>query len=410
MYSLRGLVVLIGACTFTSYVYAWAQCASVPQHFLSQQESPLCWKEEEKVETEYLGEELRYEHPIWSHKAFCVRGEEKEYCTHTTSSFRDGHGLSVIASPVAADAISSALAASRNAPRVSEDGLEVRSVQGKGKGLTTTRLIKKGETILLDSPRIIASAQFPSHVSHSQGQTLFNTALDQLPTTDRHLILPLDKSLGGTDIENIMKTNAFACYLSDGDVEDGYMCLFPSVARINHACRPNAHARFIPRTLLMEIKAQRDIEAGEEISISYGKIELKYAERQRLYKEGWNFTCTCSSCTASRYDIAGSDQRRARFAKLRMIMESLTAETYDAQQVVAWEKEVMEISKKEGLDTLLAGDYERLAYVYAGHEMVRDAKIWAIKAKESLMEWIVVDGGPQNELWRVEELLAELSQ
>jgi hypothetical protein len=86
----------------------------------------------------------------------------------------------------------------------------------------------------------------------------------------------------------------------------------------------------------------------------------------------------------------------------------LTAATYDAQQIVAWEKEVMEISKREGLDILLAQDYERLAYVYAGHGMTRNARIWAEKAKESLMEWVIVDGGPDNELRRVVELLGEL--
>lgn len=283
-------------------------------------------------------------------------------------------------------------------------------IPGKGKGLVTVRLIKKGQTILLDPPRIIASAQFPSYISKEKGLSLFNTVVDQLPAQDRELILSLDKSLGGTDIENVMKTNAFACQVDDGGVGDGYMCLFPSVARINHACRPNSHARFIPKSLLMEIKAMRDIQAGEEISISYGKIELKHTERQRLYKDGWNFTCTCSMCTATVYDIAGSDQRRARFTKLRNKLDSLTSETFDAAQVIGWEKEIMDLSTKEGLDTLLAQDYERLAYVYAGHGMTRDAKLWAEKAKESLLEWTIVEGGPDHDIRRVEDLLKELGK
>ncbi|OAL54384.1 SET domain-containing protein [Pyrenochaeta sp. DS3sAY3a] len=330
------------------------------------------------------------------------------YCTHTTSSLRNGSGLSVIASPVAAQAISSAFPASKDARYVSEEGLEVRSIPGKGKGLITTRPIRKGQTILLDSPRIIASAQFPAKVNHAQGLSLFNNGLDQLPRQDRDLVLSLDKSLGGTDVENVMKTNSFACQVDDGDVGDGYMCLFPSVARINHACKSNAHARFIPRSLLMEIKAVRDIAAGEEISISYGKIELKHAERQRLYKDGWNFTCSCSMCTASAYEIEGSDQRRRRFKQLRDKLENLTSDTYDAEKIVGWEKEVMEISKVEGLDILLAEDYERLAYVYAGHGMMRDAQLWAETARQSLMDWTIVDGGPRTQIQRVDELLSEL--
>jgi hypothetical protein len=245
-------------------------------------------------------------------------------------------------------------------------------------------------------------------VLHGQGALLFAQALERLPAKDQELVRGLDKSLGGTDIEDVMKTNAFACQLSDGGEDDAYMCLFPSVARINHACRPNAHARFIPKTLLMEVKALRDIGVNEEIGISYGRVDLKYAERQRLYKDGWNFSCSCDICTATEYAIAGSDQRRARFAQLRKKLEGLTSETYDAQQIVAWEKDVMDLSAKEGLDVLLVADYERLAYVYAGHGMIRDAKLWAEKAKETLLEWTAVDGGPNNEVLRIDELLREL--
>jgi hypothetical protein len=90
------------------------------------------------------------------------------------------------------------------------------------------------------------------------------------------------------------------------------------------------------------------------------------------------------------------------------MLENLTAETYDAQQIIAWEKEVMEISAREGLDILLAADYERLAYVYAGHGTVRDAKLWAEKARESLLDWVAADGGPEHGVRRIEELLREL--
>lgn len=376
---------------------------------LQQQQAPLCHKEDVRLDPERHLQPSYLTHSVWSHIPFCVaRRGGLEYCTHTTANFRDGHGLSVIANPTAADAISAAFYASRKVERVSEVGLDVQTLPGKGKGLITTRPVTKGQTILLDSPRIIASAQFPSLVTHAQGQSLFKTVLEQLPVVDRNLIMSLDMSLGGTDIENVMKTNAFACQINDGHVDDAYMCLYPSVARINHACVPNAHARFIPRTLMMEIKAVRDIVAGEEITISYGKIDLQSAERKKLYQDGWNFTCTCSLCTASSYEIAGSDQRRARFAQLRQILENLTAESYDAQQVVAWEKEVIDLSEQEGLDILLAVDYERLAYVYAGHGLLNDARVWALKAKKSLNDWKVAEGGPDNEIVRVMELLAEL--
>lgn len=405
---IQTFVISLAICAFASRVSASPQCANPPRHFDAQ----LPLQSQQCVDTK---DELRlsqdvqsFQHPLWSHKPTCAQRKGQEYCTYTTSELRGGHALSIIATPVAADAIAAAFLALKKDDQSNDSGLEVRSFPGKGKGLVTTKAVKKGERILLDSAHIIASSHFPTQVTRSQGKALFSAAIDQLPQADRALVLGLDQSLGGSKVEDIMKTNAFACQLADGDADDAYMCLFPSVARINHACQPNAHARFVPKTMSMEIKAQRDIAAGEEIGISYGRIDLKHADRQTLYQEGWNFGCTCPLCTASEYERTGSDQRRARFAQLRKMLENLTVETYDAQQIVAWEKEVMEIGQREGLETMLAQDYERLAYVYAGHGMVKDARRWAKMAKESLLEWVVVDGGPDNQIRRVEGLLREL--
>jgi hypothetical protein len=376
------------------------QCAPPQQfqHILNPQTPPQCLPNTSDTQSS-----------TWSHKPFCIAQSSKRYCIHTTANFRVPRaGLSIISTAPAADAIADAFAHTAAARHVSEGYFSVAAIKGKGFGLVATQLIPRATTIMLDAPRIIASAEFPQHLSRTQGSRLFDRALGQLPAADRELVLGLDKSLGGSDIEDIMKTNAFACQFHDGGEDEAYMCLFPNVARINHACRPNAHARFVPKTLLMEIKALRDIAPGEEIGISYGRVDLKQKERKKLYKQGWNFECTCDMCTASQYDIAGSDQRRARFAQLRKKLENLTPATYDAQQIVAWEKEVMEVSAKEGLDVLLAADYERLAYVYAGHGMAKDAMTWAQKAKESLLEWTIVDGGPDNQVRRIEDLIAEL--
>jgi hypothetical protein len=397
------VVVLFGAAASASAAHQ--QCTHPQQHFLSNQ-SPICLHGGPEEDTHVKIEES-FRHPTWSHEAFCASRKGKRYCTQTTGKFRR-HGLSIISTPTAAQAISAAFPFTQRARYVTDAHYAVQPIPGKGFGLVAVHAIPKASTILLDSPRIIASAEFPTYLSHAQGASMFGRALEQLPPADRDLVLSLDKSLGGSAIEDIMKTNAFSCQMHDGGEDESYMCLFPTVARINHACRPNAHARFLPKTLLMEIKALRDIAAGEEIGISYGRVDLNFHERQRLYREGWNFACTCDMCTASTYVVAGSDQRRARFAQLRKKLENLTPQTYDVQQIVAWEKEIIELSAKEGLDLLLATDYERLAYVYMGLGMRKDAKLWAEKAKESLLEWTAVDGGPDVHVRRIEELLGDL--
>ena len=209
-------------------------------------------------------------------------------------------------------------------------------------------------------------------------------------------------------MQDILKTNSFACQLADGEAGDGYMCLFPRVARINHACRPNAYAKFEPATLRMRVVALREIEQGEEVSISYGRVELPYVERRRLYQEGWGFECGCEMCAKDGKARGESDRKRERFRALKKILEEVTAETFDAGRVLEWEEEVLKLSEEEGLEVLVAEDMERLAYVYAGMGDVRRAKEWARKARENLLLWTVAEGRPDFELKRVEELLREL--
>lgn len=411
MNSLRVFLALAGVCAFAaSHFHGPPQCANPPLHVAAQIQTPLQLQQclDGGPESRLPESRPSFQHPIWSHQPACVRGKEKVYCTHTTANSGNGHGLSIIATSNAAEKISASFTGQTKKSVTGRDGLQVRSVAGKGKGLFTTKRIKEGETILLDPARLIASSHFPARVSHPRGRHLFKSALDRLPEEDREMVVALDQSLGGSPIEDIMKTNSFACRLSDGNVDNAYMCLFPSVSRINHACQPNALARFVSKTLSMEVKAKRDIPAGEEINISYGKVDLTREERQELYRDGWNFKCTCSLCTAPHDHVTASDERRIKFARLKSMLQNLTAETYNAQQVVGWEKEIISIARSEGLEVLLADDYERLAYVYAGHGMVKEARVWAEKAKRNLLDWAVEDDRREENVRRVDETLREL--
>jgi hypothetical protein len=375
-------------------------------HYLLAKEPALCLRDSfDKITTADV-----YEQTVWSNEPYCVSGSQRSYCVHTKKLFSAPRSLSIIATPEAAEAAARSFEFVRKGRHYSDfaDRYEVQDVPGKGKGLIAKRLIEKGSYIMTDSPRIIASQRIPFHVGPTEGLNMLDIAVKQLRHTDKEMVLALDKSSEDGGIDDILKTNSFACQIRDDGVDDTYLCLFPEVARINHACRPNAHARFHPKTLHMDIKALRDIKPGEEISISYGKIDMKHAERQALYKQAWGFTCTCEMCTADAYAIKGSDQRRIQFERLREKLNAITAETYDAQQALAWEKQVLELSEKEGFEVLIAEDYERLAYVHSGLGSVREARSWAQKAKESLVEWTIVKGGPDNELRRVDDLLREL--
>ncbi|KAJ4351518.1 uncharacterized protein N0V89_006861 [Didymosphaeria variabile] len=301
----------------------------------------------------------------------------------------------------------SSLNASRS---LQEDLYDVQNIRGKGKGVLAKQRISKGDLIMLDSPAIVSSARLPMYVTPSEGSELLETAAGMLMAEDYNTIMALDKPTGTTGLDAILKTNSFSCQFNDGGVGDEYLCLFPQVSRINHACQPNANAKFIPRTLLMEIRALRDIEPGQEITISYGKVDLKYAERQKLYRDNWGFKCTCNLCASGIYKISESDWRRERFAELHKTLESLNAETYDAERVMQWENEIFDISETEGLEVLVTEDLERMAYVYAGLGRHPEALAWGQKAKQNLLQWKLGPNDLNDDYKRIEELLLELKR
>jgi hypothetical protein len=61
--------------------------------------------------------------------------------------------------------------------------------------------------------------------------------------------------------------------------------LFLEASRINHSCRHNAQNTWNENIGRLTIHALRDIEAGQEITVSYLASTSEYAERQRFLKE-----------------------------------------------------------------------------------------------------------------------------
>jgi len=60
----------------------------------------------------------------------------------------------------------------------------------------------------------------------------------------------------------------------------------------------------------MEVVAYRDIQEGEELSLSYIPLNHPWHQRQHLVTSKWGFTCTCPLCKASAENRAASDRRR----------------------------------------------------------------------------------------------------
>ncbi|KAF2840497.1 SET domain-containing protein, partial [Patellaria atrata CBS 101060] len=310
----------------------------------------------------------------WTYKPFCVYSTTHtnvEFCTYTHIPFRRMHGVSLIVEPHIAATLTSSLPDPDVSWDPQRDPFEagalheppayvVQDIPGKGKGVVAQRKIRRGEMFMVDFPVLVAGVKFPEVLSVRQGSELIKWAVMQLPRPE--LVLELGRSVGGGVVEDVLKTNVFALEIEGTP----HMALYPEISRINHACKPNAFTRASPRILNTEVVAHRDIELGEEITLTYIPSILPHSER-RLKLRAWNFTCACPICSAPASGIAHSDSQRARIQAIGdelayLRVASPTPE--NRSQIDTLSKELLRIVEEEELPGELPMFWEQLARVY----------------------------------------------
>ncbi|CAH0483102.1 unnamed protein product [Peronospora belbahrii] len=71
--------------------------------------------------------------------------------------------------------------------------------------------------------------------------------------------------------------------------------LFPVCGLINHSCQPNCTWSNAGDSIL-EVRALRDIEEGEELTLSYIDIDVERHERRKELRDTKHFDCFCERC------------------------------------------------------------------------------------------------------------------
>jgi tetratricopeptide (TPR) repeat protein len=102
-------------------------------------------------------------------------------------------------------------------------------------------------------------------------------------------------SFGGAQRSHLLARAA-----EDGPHDDpGGGALFYAPSFLNHSCIPNA--TYFTIGDMMFIKANRDIEQNEELTIHYVYVDgLSEPERAETLQRVWNFTCYCDLCAWER--------------------------------------------------------------------------------------------------------------
>ncbi|KAL2142888.1 hypothetical protein VTI28DRAFT_656 [Corynascus sepedonium] len=371
----------------------------------------------------------------WTHRPHCVQSSENPWCVFTRASSPRAHGgISVVAT--AEDAASAALNPLLRSFKDNDQSFflfstpvelpyEVRDVPGKGKGAIATRRIARGSIVLVNYASVLAAVEYPADVMREEVQELLAVAAAQLGEPERVEGLSkrgegrhdqvgegdgqgVEEDVEGTEMsemEDVMLTNSFAVTVGGKE----YMALFADLARFNHACKPNAFIHFSPQTLAMTIWSTRDIEIGEEITITYTSAGQTSNERKESLEKIWGFKCQCSLCTASPADVEASDARRLEIRSLQAEVLEL-AQKGEFRQAVKAAENLFDIVEQEGLTELLGGMYEVPARLYYHVGDLDKALEYTLKVKHELDGYGVPDEAAQRKIDMLKDVIKRIEQ
>ncbi|PSN70819.1 SET domain-containing protein [Corynespora cassiicola Philippines] len=260
----------------------------------------------------------------------------------------------------------------------------VGSSPGKGLGVFATRTLEPGDVILREAPVFrITPPEFRDGIGYSLHEmgALIRKEFNLLSESAKSEVLALHaytneaekKALDG--LVPIFRSNAYNTGTEIG--------LFPKIARINHSCRPSASYSWSEKLGKRVVYANRRIEEGEEIFVSYIPLLRTYEERQKRLDQ-YGFKCSCEACTHGRKE---SDRRRIDIQKAIEAFEPQMSLGVPQSKVgkkkalrnVDASLELVKLMEEEGLSDYYAKAYRIVAVSYARVENWEQAALWSVK-------------------------------
>lgn len=196
----------------------------------------------------------------------------------------------------------------------------IRAIAGKGKGLVAMTKIVKGSRILSEAPIFILPRD---NADIKELETIVANEVKGLDKDQQRTFFDLTNIYGDSHSQSlgIARTNVLP--LGSNARSGG---LFLESSRTNHSCRHNAQNTWNESIGCLTIHALRDIEEGQEFTISYLASTPEYAERQRSLREKFKFDCNCELCSLPPPQREESD---IRLRKLEAIDSTIGMFFYD---------------------------------------------------------------------------------
>ncbi|KAL1659049.1 hypothetical protein GGF50DRAFT_131319 [Schizophyllum commune] len=236
----------------------------------------------------------------------------------------------------------------------------------KGLGMFATRALSAGDLILAERPLMVRALGPPPYTGPQMGlfrnppslvsrvvemEFQIEVMVQRMVPKNRNAFLALTNSPDFSGCGNLVGR----MYTNGRDVLQGftfsgmpggsatYTGLFDKLSRVNHSCTPNAVFTWDSLSFSGSLRAIRDIQPDEEITITYCDPSLSTAERAAVLAP-YDIVCDCPACK----DGAASDARRNDiFAKFDQVEE---LESNDAQRETLLS--VIELIEEEGAEVL----------------------------------------------------------
>uniref|UniRef100_A0A8C9W9B6 [histone H3]-lysine(4) N-trimethyltransferase n=1 Tax=Scleropages formosus TaxID=113540 RepID=A0A8C9W9B6_SCLFO len=135
----------------------------------------------------------------------------------------------------------------------------------------------------------------------------------------------LPPGLGPIDLFAKVTCNCFT--ISDGELKEAGVGLYPSMSLLNHDCKPNCVVMF--EGVQLHLRAIQEIKALEELTISYIDVVMPSEDRKRQLQKQYHFLCKCVRCTTADKDadmLAGDEVVWRHFCDAIPRMEQLQSE------------------------------------------------------------------------------------
>lgn len=172
-------------------------------------------------------------------------------------------------------------------------GVEVRQVPGKGLGLVAVTNFPRGSVILKE--RSVLTVPIVPVGGDNKGILWFRQMVDMISQYSKLSSVEIDQLEGlrrekdeetSSLVRGVLRSNCIR-------VDDTHCGVYLTISRINHSCWPNSME---DGGELKEVRATRDINAGEEITMSYISNNWELWEVRARELAYWNFVCSCEVC------------------------------------------------------------------------------------------------------------------